>query len=120
MNNNRSSVTDDRISYMIPHNDFNGAHKWNLGGSGREKAERERELRSDLLQWCECASIESEAQRLYRKKEIKEASGSYSFRRLETVWGVHFRAALSSKLKQAFLEKNCVHRVPFDVNRMFN
>lgn len=53
-------------------------------------------------------------------EEIKEASGSYSFRRLETVWGVHFRAAPSSKLKQAFLEKNCVHRVPFDVNRMFN
>lgn len=22
---------------MIPNNDFNGAHKWNLGGLGREK-----------------------------------------------------------------------------------
>lgn len=54
------------------------------------------------------------------EKEIKEASGSYSFRRLETVWGVHFGAAPSSKLKQAFLEKNCVRRVPFHVNRMFN
>lgn len=48
---------------MILNNDFNGAHKWNLGGLGREKTEGE--LRSDLLQWCECAGIESEAERLY-------------------------------------------------------
>lgn len=54
------------------------------------------------------------------EKEIKEASGSYSFRRQETVWGVLFGAAPGSKLKQAFLRKNCVHRVPSDVNRMFN
>lgn len=54
------------------------------------------------------------------EREIKEASGSYSFRRLETVWGVHLRAAPGSKLKQAFLGKNCVGGVPSCVNRMFN
>lgn len=48
-------------------------------------------------------------------------SGSYSFRPLETVWGRSFSgAAPSSKLKQAFSEKNRVHRVPSHVNRMFN
>lgn len=83
---------------------------------------RQRERQSDLPQWCECASAERErgGETIYMKEEIKEASGSYSFRRLETVWGVRFRAAPSSELKQAFLEKNCVHRVPSHVNRMFN
>ena len=58
---------------------------------------------------------------IYMEDEIKEASGSCSFRRLETVWGVRFRgAAPGSKLKQAFSGENCVHRVPSDVNRMFN
>lgn len=55
------------------------------------------------------------------QKEIKGAPGSYSFRWPQTVWGVRFRAALGSKLKQAFFfGENCVHRVPWDVNRMFN
>lgn len=75
---------------MILNNDFNGAHKWNLGGAGREKGERRR---CAPPQWSECESVRSRRGEgtLDIEREIKKASGSYSFRRLESVWGVHFQ-----------------------------
>lgn len=64
-------ATRDSPSYMTLNNDFNGSNERTRRATRHNSESRERGGGS-----------------IYVETEIKGASGSYSFRRLETVWGV--------------------------------
>lgn len=77
---------------MISNNDFNGAHKWNLGGLGARGGGASRHNGVN-----ESGERGGGSPYIYMENQIKEASGSYSFSWLETVWGVHFRVQNSNR-----------------------
>lgn len=68
---------------MIPNNGFNGAHKWNLGGPGREKSARGAIRHNGV-------NVAAQRRTIYVGRYIKGARGSSPLRRLETVWSAGF------------------------------
>lgn len=97
---------------MISNNDFNGAHKWNLGGLGHEKTAKRAPS-----QWAECASPASHY--MYGARD-KGSCWELLFQTAGDCLGCSSQGRPRFKTQTGlFGEELCLQGSPH-VNRMFN